>query len=152
MSVDSHDSLQPMTEASFPPSSKHTSPSKAAPSKQSQSYETDHQALKRLHLVRGHSLTYSSPLDFTRCLQGVRLRSVHEHRACTRICRPLIPLHTNATAGFARRICKECVLSGSGTGRSPQWKTGQDRLFPKRVTARERASKTECERRHARHR
>jgi hypothetical protein len=57
-----------------------------------------------------HALTYSSPLDFQRSLQRLRLCPVHHRRSSTRVCRPVLSLHPDAAACLARRLSADCIL------------------------------------------
>ena len=107
---------------------KHTSRTRAAASSRSPSYETDLQALAPSSFIAFRSAlttSFSVPPPYLdhhpqcvrpsfrttcRCLQGLRLRSIHKHRTRPRFRRPLVPVHTDTTAGLTRSVCDDRIL------------------------------------------
>lgn len=91
---------------------------------------------------------------FLRCLQRVRLCTVHKHGTRSRFRRPSVPFHTGTTPCFSRRLSYIRILQSSRKRlASPaQWTPRQDRLFAKCESCRkEGAEPPEHERRHPRY-
>ena len=53
----------------------------------------------------------------TRCIKGIRLCAVHEHRTRESVCGSLVPVYTDPSPCIAWRFCHRRVLQGLGDGR-----------------------------------